>query len=587
MFNRLISYIKGIKNKFYCKEEGINTKDILYLYRYISWFFTSLYYLFTQPNAPMIIKVGVIVTLFATAKILTDLYIKFSNNHSTLEIVILIETIGITLLLIPTGGIESPFIWYALNPVLVAASFLSLYFCWINLLFYLIFASMISYDSFGDFISISELILNNGYFILVFVLITLIVQMLSRLTNRLNQQTVLLKKQGQKLESMNKSLRKSNRMYKESIDHLISLYQIVEAFHLGDNWDSICNTFAYYASMLTKSRLAFVWTISENEQSSRIWIHSNRDFPVDDRLDTYLLNQWLSIRNLDKLIEFIIGGSKFLVVNIKSSSRNYGLIGIQAEDGNIGRRPNKLYLKQLSFLSNLLGAILEGQHFKKLEEQLLIIEEQNRIANEIHDSVSQRLFSIVCGIAAITKKLDSNNKELINHLELIRKSADLAMKELRSSIYDLSSRKKGEKPFVETIKEYLQNFAKLHSIEISSSITGDEDLVSIQLKRALYRIICEATGNAVQHGQCQHLRVDLAMESPRIVLVIEDDGNGFDKDNIQTTNGSGLGIRNMKNLVLTYNGSINIDSEIGRKTKIVITIPVNREYNNMMEESAI
>ena len=57
---------------------------------------------------------------------------------------------------------------------------------------------MISYASFGDFISISELILNNGYFILVFVLITLIVQMLSRLTNRLNQQTVLLKKQGQK-----------------------------------------------------------------------------------------------------------------------------------------------------------------------------------------------------------------------------------------------------------------------------------------------------------------------------------------------------------------------------------------------------
>jgi NarL family two-component system sensor histidine kinase LiaS len=376
-------------------------------------------------------------------------------------------------------------------------------------------------------------------------------------------------------------------MYKESIEHLISLYQIVEAFHLGDNLDSICSTFAYYASKLTKSSLAFVWTISDDKQSSKIWLHSNMDFPINDKLDTCLLNQWSSIRNLDKLIGFTIDDSKFLAVNIKSSSRNYGLLGIKAEKGNVYGRPNKLVLKQLSFLSSLLGAILEGQHLKKLEDQLLIIEEQNRIANEIHDSVSQRLFSIVCGLAAITKKLDSNSKDIVNHFELIRKSADLAMKELRSSIYNLSSRKKGETPFVQMIEEHLQSFANLHSIEISTSITGDEDLLSSQLKRDLYRIICEGTGNAVQHGQCQHLRVDLKMETPRIALIIEDDGKGFDKDNIQTTNVSGLGIRNMKNLVITYNGSIDIDSEIGRNTKIVISIPVHREYNKMMEESAI
>lgn len=133
MFNRLISYIKGLTNKFYIKEKGINTKDILYLYRYLSWFSTSLFYYFTQSNAPIVFKLGVIVTLFGAAKILTDSYVKFSNKHRMLETAILIETIGITLLLIPTGGLDSSFIWYALNPVLVAASFLPWYFCWINL----------------------------------------------------------------------------------------------------------------------------------------------------------------------------------------------------------------------------------------------------------------------------------------------------------------------------------------------------------------------------------------------------------------------------------------------------------------------
>ena len=52
---------------------------------------------------------------------------------------------------------------------------------------------------------------------------------------------MLLKEQGEKLESMNQRLRKSNRLYKESLDHIISLYQ-VETFHLGDNQINICNT---------------------------------------------------------------------------------------------------------------------------------------------------------------------------------------------------------------------------------------------------------------------------------------------------------------------------------------------------------
>ncbi|MFY9176406.1 MAG: sensor histidine kinase [Caldicoprobacterales bacterium] len=588
MFDRFVNKIKGLRYIFVCQQKRINTKDILYLYRYLSWFFTSIFYLLTQPNYPIIFEVGVIITLFGAAKILTDLYIKFSNNHRSLEIAILVETLGITLLLIPTGGLDSPFIWYALNPVLVAASFLPLYFCWINLLFYLVSFAIISFTFFRGSINVSELIQNNAYVILVFVLITLIVQMLSRLTKKLNQQTMLLKEQGEKLESMNQRLRKSNRLYKESLDHIISLYQVVETFHLGDNQINICNTFAYYASKLTKSQLAFVWKVSDIGKGGRVWVYSNINFPIKEKLVMYLSNQWSSIRYEEKLIEFTVDGCKFLVMNIRSSSRSYGLIGIQIDKDNIiGNRSNKLYLKQLSFLSNLLGAILEGQHLKKLEDQLLIIEEQNRIANEIHDSVSQRLFSIVCGIAAITKKLDKDNEELINLFELIRKSADLAMNELRSSIYDLSSKKKGEKPFVQMIKEYLDNFGQLHSIEISSSITGDEDLVSSQLKRALYRIICEATGNSVYHGKCRHLRVTLTMRMPSIHLTIEDDGKGFDVDDIQTTNGSGLGIRNMKNLVLSYNGNIDIDSKLGRSTKIIINIPVHKEHNKMMEESAI
>lgn len=584
MLDSLISYTKALKDMLANMKKDMDIRGILYLYRYISWFSTCLFYLFAQTNAPIILRLGVIIALFGAAKIITDIYIKFSKSFRTLEIAILIETLGITLLLIPTGGLNSPFIWYALNPVLAAASFLPIYFCWFNLLFYLVSASIISFDFFRDFMTISEMIQNYAYFILVFVLITFIVQMLSRLTKRLNNQTNMLKKQGQELETMNAILKKSNSRYKESIDHIMSLYQMVETFHMGGNMDSICSTFAQYASKLTKSDIAFLWTGGGQENKAKIWVYRNTVIDIDEQLADYLSKQWDIIKNQDKLIELNIGGIKFLVMNIKSPSRNYGLIGIQA---GLDNQSDKLYLKQLSFLSDLLGAVLDSRHLKGLEDQLLIIEEQNRIANEIHDSVSQRLFSIVCGIAAITKKWDRGEKELQEHFELIRKSADLAMKELRSSIYQLSSRKKGERPFAQMLKEYLDNFAKLHSIEINTSISGNEELVSPQLKKALYRIICEGTGNAVKHGQCKRIKVILKLESPNIVLSIEDDGKGFDINDASKADGSGLGIRNMRNLVLTFNGNMDIESEMDRKTKVIVSIPVHREYINIMEESVI
>lgn len=584
MFGRLIPYVRDIKDKLIDIKKSTDIKGILYLYRYISWFFTCLFYLFVQPNAPMVFKIGVIITLFGAAKIITDIYIRFSKSFKTLEIAILMESVGITLLLIPTGGLNSPFIWYALNPVLVAASFLPIYFCWINLLFYLVSASVISFVFFKDFMTIPELVQGNTYFILVFVLITFIVQMLSRLTKHLNRQKMRLREQGQELEFMNNSLKDSNAMYKESIDHIMALYQIVETFQLGDNMRGLCSTFAQYASKLTKSETAFVWIGHAYGDGGRIWVYKDAVTDIEARMADYLKNQCQAVQDSDKPIEIGLDGTKFLAVNVKSTSRSYGMMGIKASAKS---ESDRLYLKQLSFLSELMGVVLESQHLKELEDQLLIIGEQNRIANEIHDSVSQRLFSIVCGIAAITKKWDSDNWEILKHFELIRESANLAMGELRSSIYGLSSRKKGERPFIQMLEDYLNNFKKLHSISISTSITGDEELISGQLKRTLYRIICEGTGNAVNHGQCKHINVTLNMEPPNITLSIEDDGKGFDVDKIQSNDSSGLGIRNMRNLVLTFSGEISIDSEKGKMTRVTVNIPVGGGDMNIMEESAI
>src|SRR4051812_25209099 len=138
---------------------------LVLLFRYSSLLLTSFFFLL-GPQSPLVFKVLVVAALVVAAWILTDLQKKYVDNDQVLRLIVLTETIGLTLLLIPTGGISSPFIWYALNPVIVAASFLKPLFCWVALTFYLGSATLIAYLLFPSH-SITVLFQDKSYFYLV------------------------------------------------------------------------------------------------------------------------------------------------------------------------------------------------------------------------------------------------------------------------------------------------------------------------------------------------------------------------------------------------------------------------------------
>lgn len=195
-----------IKTLFYqvlnnsIKEKIVSDEtSIIYAYRYLSLALTSFVYIAGKPYSIIFFKLGVIVSLFISSKIITDLYIKYKENKVVLKTLVLVETLGITLLLLPTGGLKSPFIWYALNPTLVAACYLHTCFCWINLAFYLFIGLIMSYTLFNsNNIGILEMIIDNSNIVLVFILITLAVQLLAGLTQKLYTQTKVLEEQKKK-----------------------------------------------------------------------------------------------------------------------------------------------------------------------------------------------------------------------------------------------------------------------------------------------------------------------------------------------------------------------------------------------------
>lgn len=552
---------KNIVNKI---PKIIDLKDettIIFLYRYFSLALTSLFYLLSNPYSPLKNKIIVVVCLTTASIILNSLYIKNRDEKKVIKVLLVIEILGNIIILIPTGGLKSPYIWYALNTVLVTLSFLDAYLCWINMALYLT-ASMIISDFIlnkesEDFI---KALFENSNLILSFILVTVSVQLLFKSMNK-------LRIEGDNLKQANTQLSISNERIKESIEHILSLYQAVHSFANYNRKDKLIAIIVDYTEKITKSNLAFFCTkINQHNWSLET---SKKDINLDciflDRIKT----SWDSIKESSTPLITKINDINYMVIDVKSAHVEYGVLGIEINNNQTSILYKDI-LDEIRFLSDLSSIALDKLQLEEVNEDLLLSEEQNRIATEIHDSVSQRLFSISCCIHDLIAKGNRISEEqLTQELKLIKGSLKNAMKDLRETIYGLSWKKGGINMFKLDIENYLDEVSNLNSISISFNATGNEDVLSYDLKKAIYRIICEGTSNAIRHGKCSKIEIDLEITNESILLNIADNGKGFCYEKMDIGN-SGLGVNNMVNLVNSFNGEIDIRSEIEKGTTINI-----------------
>ena len=539
-------------------------------YRYISWFITSIYYLTGPPYNGFEYKLAVVVALFVFSRIMLDYYLKATDRKSVRSIVI-IETIGLTLLLIPTGGLASPFIWYALNPVLIASNYLEGIYCWIDLSFYLLTSFIISLKLFNSQgLAATELIQDKSYILLVYILVTVAMRLLAHLVKQLDHQAEVLERQKQELVCMNEELHEANSRVKRSMGYVMSLYHIIETFSSREDTRTILDQMVHSTSQIMECDASFVWLGLHKEDPSSIITHGISPSRKNMLMNFFDSQAALEGKDINQSA-FELDRVRYLFAPIKSASRLYGYIGMELKDG-LRERSTEL----LNFLGDLVALILERHHLENLSSKLSILEEQNRIGNEIHDSVSQRLFSILCGIHALSAnwhRLDSQT--ISRQLKLIEQSTKDTSKELRSSIYRLSTSKRGEKVFRENVDTYLKDFSNLNNISVSFDFEGDEERISSALKQALYRIVREASGNAVRHGKCSELEVHLRVHTATLELLIKDNGKGFDTAfTYEGRENRGLGLNNMQILTQTFNGIFELQSSESIGTTIQLKFPL-------------
>lgn len=194
----------------------LETIKVLIIYRYISLVVTSLFFLFGDITQSIYTKAFIITSISIAAIVLNYVYFSIWDCRSKVGLLILIETIGNTLILIPSGGINSPYVWYSLNTLLISSVQFGKKFVWLNLFIYL-------FGSTGLFLVLFQaegltLFTNSKNLILSLILITYAIQLLIDYSQKIESKNTIL-------NATNQQLILANNKIKDSINYIMYLLQ--------------------------------------------------------------------------------------------------------------------------------------------------------------------------------------------------------------------------------------------------------------------------------------------------------------------------------------------------------------------------
>jgi signal transduction histidine kinase len=224
-------------------------------------------------------------------------------------------------------------------------------------------------------------------------------------------------------------------------------------------------------------------------------------------------------------------------------------------------------IEQRKVLENLRES--EGR-CKLLSSQLLAAQEAERrnIAREIHDSIGQILAAINFGAEdALDKIRRGNSEEAASKLENVVAMVRNASDEVRRIQMDLRPSLLDDLGIEVTINWFCREFQKVYSgIQIEKRIGIDEDQIPQPLKITLYRIIQEAFNNIAKHSNGDRVFLSLESNPLGVALNIEDNGRGFDPEEVRTRYRKGMGLSSMKERAELSGGEFSVQSATGKGT---------------------
>jgi two-component system, NarL family, sensor histidine kinase LiaS len=216
----------------------------------------------------------------------------------------------------------------------------------------------------------------------------------------------------------------------------------------------------------------------------------------------------------------------------------------------------------------------ELQTHVQTKEQLATLEERQRIARDLHDSVKQQVFATTLQIGAARLNLDKDKTVVQKHLTEAEKMATEARAELTRLINALKPAELESKTFVTALRELAESWTTQHGMKLEPHLT-DLPQLSDEAQQVLYRVAQEALANIAKHSEARSVSVRLEQDLGIITLEISDDGKGFKSNKVQ----KGVGLRSMQERLEAIGGRLDIQSIPNKGTLVSASVPLGVKKN--------
>jgi NarL family two-component system sensor histidine kinase LiaS len=230
-----------------------------------------------------------------------------------------------------------------------------------------------------------------------------------------------------------------------------------------------------------------------------------------------------------------------------------GFFGYILQQAELAREHNQQLVEELQSTQQRL-------------QELAVVEERNRLARDLHDSVKQQVFAISMQLSAARMALSETDKAYTSVTEAER-LAQQAGGELTTLIHELRPPGLERKTLADAIREHVDEWSRQNTIESQMKIDSEVS-VNLQTEQALFRILQEALANVARHSKADRVTVELKSENDAVILTVEDNGVGFDAK--QTA--KGIGLDSMQERLIAVNGKIEVISERSKGTRVTAKV---------------
>jgi signal transduction histidine kinase len=289
----------------------------------------------------------------------------------------------------------------------------------------------------------------------------------------------------------------------------------------------------------------------------------NEERPVLKQVAHYPQGEWRELLVAE-------GWQQVVSIPLIVKGRTLGVINLFSQTVH-DRAPEELSL--LAAIGQQIGVAVENAELYEQAQKLAAAEERQRLARDLHDSVTQALYGVTLYAEAAARLLASGEAALATeHVKEMRALAREALREVRLLIFELRPPVLEQEGLVVALQARLEAVEGRSGMRANLQVEGLEEgqRLPLDLETGLYRIAQEALNNALKHAQADQVTVYLRQCDHQVMLAIADDGQGFDP--ITAPKKGGMGLCNMHERASLLGGKLTVESQPGAGTKIQIEV---------------